>query len=751
MSKYQSTSKYEFRQNIQPKIAPLTAAVSGALVAGSLQAATITVDSLNDGHVAGECTLRSALYSATTNTDWGDCIAGDAGLDTIRFASGLSGTITLGTSGLYYDGSTLPVGESVTIDGDNNITIQGTGAAPVFYAKYGGGYNTDTLQLAELTITGGGGARGGGVLSRAASLQLAAATISGNVADEAGGGVWHEPYGGSGELLMLASEISGNSVVGVGGYAGGIGMRAPFGGDIQISSANFYANVALNGGGGGLHLDIPDYAQVNIKYSNFENNAAKYGNGGGIQAQLGYATVDLAGNTFINNEAYYSGGGLYLNEDNGFVQQAEITLDGNQFTSNSAGDLGGGASLTVRYGSYGTIASPVKFVDLTGDNVFDGNEAESGGGGAHLFVDDTVVATIDGAGFGNNQTATGGGGGLMATVLASEISIGNSDFVSNATGGGEGGALKVTVTDGAFYGSHVYALGNSNAGGAAGAFQVTASASDFGLEYSELLFNSATTCGGGLRLTGTPNQASVGHSVFYQNYASCGGGMSMFSPSSSNIMVEVKYSEFSHNQASATSSTTGGGAIFAQFASGSSMILKNSTVSGNLSAGYAGGVRLVGDMSADIKYSTIADNYAYNQGGGVYNTSTNCSISNSILGGNTNQTGLYQDLKGSQDCSVSNSLLAGAKYSDYSDGGGNIFNTAPKLEPLAFNGGNAGWTHALMADSPAIDAGSAGTGTPSNDQRGPGFPRVIGPAIDMGAYEFSSTPGAIFQDRFEQP
>ncbi|HSH28142.1 MAG TPA: choice-of-anchor Q domain-containing protein, partial [Wenzhouxiangella sp.] len=361
-----------------------------------------------------------------------------------------------------------------------------------------------------------------------------------------------------------------------------------------------------------------------------------------------------------------------------------------------------------------------------------------------------VVATIDGASINGNKSATGGGGGLMAVVQASEISIGNSEFVGNQTDNGEGGAVNVAVTNGAFYGSYLYAAGNANTNGAAGAVQVTASASDFGLEYSGFFDNSATTCGGGLRLTGSPNQASVGHSTFYYNSASCGGGMSMFSPSSSAIMVEVKYSEFSRNQATSASSVTGGGAIFAEFSSSSSMFLKNSTISGNESAGVAGGVRLKGDMSAQIKYSTIANNYTYNQGGGVYNTSTSCSINNSILAGNTNQTGLYQDLKGSQDCSVSNSLLAGAKYSDYSDGGGNILDTAPKLGPLADNGGNAGYTHALMADSPAIDAGSAGSGAPNNDQRGPGFPRVIGPAIDMGAYEFSAAPGVIFQDRFEQ-
>src|SRR5699024_11309307 len=110
------------------------------------------------------------------------------------------------------------VGESVTIDGDNKITIQGSGNAPVIYAKYdGNNYNTDTLQLAEITITGGGGGRGAGVLSRANSLQLADATITGNVAQEAGGGVWHEPSNGPGDLLILASETSRHSAVGAGG------------------------------------------------------------------------------------------------------------------------------------------------------------------------------------------------------------------------------------------------------------------------------------------------------------------------------------------------------------------------------------------------------------------------------------------------------------------------------------------------------------------------------------------------------
>src|SRR5690625_8015139 len=87
MSKYQSDAKYELRQNIKPKIAPLTAAVTGALAAGSLQAAVITVDTLDDDFDTGKCSLRAALYSATSGLAHGDCELGSVGnLNEIVFA-----------------------------------------------------------------------------------------------------------------------------------------------------------------------------------------------------------------------------------------------------------------------------------------------------------------------------------------------------------------------------------------------------------------------------------------------------------------------------------------------------------------------------------------------------------------------------------------------------------------------------------------------------------------------------------------
>jgi len=62
------------------------------------------------------------------------------------------------------------------------------------------------------------------------------------------------------------------------------------------------------------------------------------------------------------------------------------------------------------------------------------------------------------------------------------------------------------------------------------------------------------------------------------------------------------------------------------------------------------------------------------------------------------------------------------------------------LGPLADNGG-ATWTHALLADSPAIDAVSAVSCTISTDQRGVSRPIVQTSSdtpCDIGAFELQT-------------
>jgi hypothetical protein len=71
----------------------------------------------------------------------------------------------------------------------------------------------------------------------------------------------------------------------------------------------------------------------------------------------------------------------------------------------------------------------------------------------------------------------------------------------------------------------------------------------------------------------------------------------------------------------------------------------------------------------------------------------------------------------------------------------------PLLLPLAWNGGPT-QTLALPPGSPAIDTGSNPLDV-ATDQRGEGYWRVVGPAADIGAYEWQSGADAIFTNGFD--
>jgi len=169
----------------------------------------------------------------------------------------------------------------------------------------------------------------------------------------------------------------------------------------------------------------------------------------------------------------------------------------------------------------------------------------------------------------------------------------------------------------------------------------------------------------------------------------------------------------------------GGGIQFGGTAGAGPYTLKNTTVSGNQSR-FGGGITTYDPVT--ITDSTIAFNTAQQPGGGLAvgggpgpYTLKNTIVSNNRSNYPAKNCG-SDSIVDSQGYNLENGTSCG--LDEPTD-----VNSGPRLGDLANNGGPTN-THALRADSPAIDAGESSEPT---DQRGVHRPQ--GAADDIGAYE----------------
>lgn len=218
---------------------------------------------------------------------------------------------------------------------------------------------------------------------------------------------------------------------------------------------------------------------------------------------------------------------------------------------------------------------------------------------------------------------------------------------------------------------------------------------------------------------------SLTNVTFSENSAGVGGGMYL-SPLSNPGLTNVTFRD--------NNADYGGGLyILGNLTSGPAYITaRNSTFSNNAAALYGGGIySYFGDVL--LINVTFSGNSAGSAGGGLYSTNTsainleNTLISNSAGGDCVNvsgsgASGWYSLI---EDASHACGLTNGAT--------GNVIGLDPNLGPLQNNGGNT-QTHALLAGSPAIDAGDDDVCL-ATDQRGVARPQ--GAACDIGAYELN--------------
>ena len=175
------------------------------------------------------------------------------------------------------------------------------------------------------------------------------------------------------------------------------------------------------------------------------------------------------------------------------------------------------------------------------------------------------------------------------------------------------------------------------------------------------------------------------------------------------------------------------------------VVINESTISYNM-ANAGGGIHIRGGIV--ITGSTISANSAVTNGGGIYFSFGGGTLRSSTLSGNTaaNSSGIFNF---SSEVMALSTIVAGTTNTEII-GSHNLIDGNFGLGPLADNGGPT-YTHALLPDSPALDAGESAS---TSDQRGFGVPvdlqsisnAVGGNASDIGAYEAQILPSADFDE-----
>lgn len=276
--------------------------------------------------------------------------------------------------------------------------------------------------------------------------------------------------------------------------------------------------------------------------------------------------------------------------------------------------------------------------------------------------------------------------------------------------------------------------------------------------------NSATVDGGGINLEVDGGSLTLLNSSVSNNAAGTsgdadGGGINIEGASTTTI----KNSTIANN----TTFDDGGGILFQKRAAGHTVLIENTTVSGNTSnaaTGGGGGFNFGGTfLSLVVRNSTVSGNFTKKDGGGMqfYAVVDPVTIENTTIafnsatgnGGGINQ---FTDATGTitmESTIVSDNVaavgtdiqstvgtVASAKnaigsYSvtNFTDNGGNLIGQVLLLTPLASNGGPT-QTIRPQSTSPVVGAGS-NPAFLTTDQRGAGFPRQVGAAVDIGSFE----------------
>jgi CSLREA domain-containing protein len=445
---------------------------------------------------------------------------------------------------------------------------------------------------------------------------------------------------------------------------------------------------------------IAGSADVTISGLTLTGGSVVGGNGGAILVSMDAAlTLDsmmITGNSASFNDFGGDGGGIYVE---GFGT-GSLMLDGTTVSGNDA-DLAGG-------GIYIGFDTPATITLST----ISGNSAGDSGGGIYMEPNEGAgTATISLVSTAvNDNSAVSAGGGIFAgqnsaldleDMTISGNSVGDSETGTNGFGAG------IYVSFASVTADETTIVGNN-------AFQFTEGSSQGGGIYMSDASVSLTDSTVGTLGDGEANTAIDGGGIFAD-------GVGLLTLTRSTV-------------AGNTANSYGGGIYLV---GGATLSAVNSTVSGNAGM-YGAGLLIASEASASLTHVTIANNQSglgLGVGAGIRSElfSGTTTLTNVLIAGNTPDNCHFD---GGLD-TVGDNLSDDDSCPDDDDGQENVTVVGDAMiGGLAANGGLT-LTHALLTDSPAIDAVDSDEGDaacPAEDQRT--VLRPQGEFCDIGAFEF---------------
>jgi hypothetical protein len=715
---------------------------------------------------AGTIVSQTDPTNRVFNIDFNSVGSTVVSISGITIQGGHDGADTLGGAGILAGSVTSTPKDVLSL---SNCVVQNNHCTTNTTQEPGGGIQMagGDLNITSCTFSNNssGQSFGGGIfmLSQSVISSLTATNstfVNNSMTNNSGAG----PDGGGAIMIETPAGsvhnfnsciFNNNRVIGNSGntYGGAIQLNV---GTLNIGSSTFVTNAASGQGGSGGAI-YTDSGTVNVNFSRFKGNTAS-GGGGAIFNHTGNSATTSAENDWWASNA---GPAAFIS---GFSVAAWLEL--NHFANPNPVLTNNLTALfaTFATNSSGLAIAPANLSLLIGMPISFGNGVGGIISGAQTTIQNSGAATA-------NFTAGNAGGmgsadatvdGVTATAMITIFPITTTVLNTNDNGAG----------------SLRQAIANISPGGTI-AFDPSLAGKTILLTSGELLLAQNLTINGpgANQLTLSGNQSSRVLDI---------------APNVTNVISGLTIAD---GLAGATIPNPNfGGGIY----NGGDLTLINCTIRGNsatnTSAGWGGGIystnilRMIGctvgptneagfvgggiyahnNSFLQMLNCTVASNTCpFEVGGVAANTGATTFLTNCTITGNSDGTlaggyGSAQSPQFKNTIIAGNTSFAGGAFGDVYTLGYPIFSSGhnligitnattgwlasdlsgntnsplnARLGSLANNGGST-LTCALLPapDSPAIDAGDNSLAPPF-DQRGSGFPRIAGGAIDIGAFE----------------